>query len=100
MGDIGIPNILPTLVDRWFTDEFICMYPEVVDARLNEVIATKADVFLTTFGINAETKMGPCLHDIIVPSLILTGENDGGCYPRLNLKINAAMRSSELVILP
>ena len=73
MGDIGIPNILPTLVDRWFTDEFICMYPEVVDARLHEVITTDSDAFLTAFGINTETEMGPGLHDIIVPSLMLTG---------------------------
>ena len=76
------------------------MYPEVVGAHLHEVIATDSDVFLTAFGINAETEMGPWLRDTIVPSLILTGENDGGCNPRLNLKINAAMRSSELLILP
>ena len=76
------------------------MYPEVVGAHLHEVIATDSDVFLTAFGINAETKMGPWLRDTIGPSLMLTGENDGGCNPRLNLKITAAMRSSELVILP
>ena len=49
------------------------MYPEVVDARLHEVITTDSDVFLTAFGINTETEMGPGLHDIIVPSLMLTG---------------------------
>ena len=76
------------------------MYPEVVDARLHEVITTDSDVFLTAFGINTETEMGPGLHDIIVLFLMLTGENDRGCNPKLNLKINAAMRSSELVILP
>jgi pimeloyl-ACP methyl ester carboxylesterase len=31
---------------------------------------------------------------------VLTGENDGGCNPRLNRQIAAAIRNSELVILP
>jgi pimeloyl-ACP methyl ester carboxylesterase len=34
------------------------------------------------------------------PSLVLTGENDGGCNPRLNKLIHEALPSSELVILP
>ena len=100
MRDSGITNILPTLTDRWFTDEFIIMYPEVIDARLSQVIATDAQVFLNVFGIYAGTEMGPWLHEITAPSLILTGENDGGCNPRLNLKIDAAMTNSKLVILP
>jgi len=33
-------------------------------------------------------------------SLVLTGENDGGCNPRLNRGIAAAMPDAELVILP
>ena len=56
------------------THELICMYPEVVGARLHEVIATDSDVFLTAFGINAETEMGPWLHYTIFPSLMVTGE--------------------------
>ncbi len=37
--------------------------------------------------------------DVTAPSLVLTGENDGGCNPRLNKKIDAALSNSELVIL-
>ncbi|MEX2297487.1 MAG: alpha/beta hydrolase, partial [Dongiaceae bacterium] len=45
-------------------------------------------------------EMGPWLHEVTVPTLILTGENDGGCNPRLNKLIDAAMPNSELVVLP
>jgi hypothetical protein len=31
---------------------------------------------------------------------VLTGENDGGCNPRLNKQIATALRNAELVILP
>jgi pimeloyl-ACP methyl ester carboxylesterase len=34
-----------------------------------------------------------------IPALVLTGELDGGCNPRLNTLIAAAMPRAELVIL-
>jgi phage tail-like protein len=50
--------------------------------------------------IYAGVEMGPCLHEVKAPSLVLTGENDGGCNPRLNTLIHEALPNSELVILP
>jgi len=100
MTEKGIPNILPTLTDRWFTDDFIAANANVVEARLKQVIATDADVFLNVFGIYAGTEMSSWLHKVNAPSLVLTGENDGGCNPRLNRLIEAALPNSKLVILP
>ncbi len=100
MEDKGIPNILPTLTDRWFTDDFIASNGDVVERRLKQVIETDADVFLNVFRIYAGTEMAPWLHEVTAPSLVLTGENDGGCNPRLNREIDAALPNSELVILP
>ncbi len=57
-------------------------------------------VFLNVFRIYAETEMAPWLHEIAAPSLVLTGENDGGCNPRLNRLIADALPDAELVILP
>jgi pimeloyl-ACP methyl ester carboxylesterase len=34
------------------------------------------------------------------PAQIITGENDGGCNPRLNRLIHQALPGSDLVILP
>jgi pimeloyl-ACP methyl ester carboxylesterase len=43
--------------------------------------------------------MSPWLHEVTTPSLVLTGELDGGCNPRLNRLIADALPHSELVIL-
>ena len=100
MRSKGIPQVLETLRDRWFTPEFAQRRPEVIERRMQQVIDTDPDVFLSVFDIYAETEMSPWLHEIRHPSLVLTGENDGGCNPRLNKQIAAAMPHSELVILP
>ncbi|MEM6577463.1 MAG: alpha/beta hydrolase [Pseudomonadota bacterium] len=100
MEEKGIPQILPTLTDRWFTDAFIAEHPDVVERRLKQVIDTDAEVFLNVFRIYAGTEMAPWLHEVTAPSLVLTGENDGGCNPRLNKEIDDALPNSELVVLP
>ena len=43
--------------------------------------------------------MGPWLHEIKHPCLVLTGEFDGGCNPRLNKFIAGELINSQLVIL-
>lgn len=100
MEDRGIANVLETLVDRWYTDDFIEANPLIVRRRLDQVIATDADVFLNVFRVYATTEMAPWLHEVRTPSLVLTGEHDGGCNPRLNQLIDNALPNSELVILP
>ena len=96
----GAANILPTLVDRWFTESFFGANPDVVQARLKQVLDTPEDVFTSVFDIYASTEMAAWLHQVDVPCLVLTGENDGGCNPRLNRLIDDALPDSELVILP
>jgi 3-oxoadipate enol-lactonase len=96
----GIPPVLETLKDRWFTPEFALRAPEVIRRRMQQVIDTDKDVFLSVFDIYAETEMASWIGGIRHPSLVLTGENDGGCNPRLNRQIAAAMPNAELVILP
>ncbi|MEM8572899.1 MAG: alpha/beta hydrolase, partial [Pseudomonadota bacterium] len=99
MEEKGIPQVLGTLTDRWFTDAFIAEHPDVVERRLQQVIDTDADVFLNVFRIYAGTEMSPWLHEVTTPALVLTGEHDGGCNPRLNSQIAEALPKSELVIL-
>ncbi len=96
----GVARVLPTLTDRWFTPEFASRSPEVVERRMRQVMDTDRDVFLSVFDIYAETEMAPWIADIRQPSLVLTGEKDGGCNPRLNAQIAASMPNAELVILP
>jgi 3-oxoadipate enol-lactonase len=100
MEEKGIAQVLETLTARWFTDEFIAANPDLVERRLKQVVDTNPDVFMNVFRIYAGVEMGPWLHEVHAPSLVLTGENDGGCNPRLNKLIHAALPNSELVILP
>lgn len=73
--------------------------PERIAARKRQVVETDPAVFLNVFRIYAETEMSPWLHEVKTPSLVLTGELDGGCNPRLNQQIAKALPNSELVIL-
>lgn len=100
MRSKGIPQVLEALKDRWFTLEFAERRPDVISRRMQQVIDTDPDVFLSVFDIYAETEMGPWLHEITHPCQVLTGENDGGCNPRLNTLIAKALTDAELVILP
>ncbi len=100
MEEKGIPQVLETLTARWFTDEYIAANPDIIERRLKQVVDTDPGVFMNVFRIYAGAEMGPWLHEITAPSLVLTGENDGGCNPRLNMLIAEALPNSELVILP
>jgi len=99
MQEKGIGPILTTLTERWFTDKFIKERFADVEFRLQQVLETDSEVFLDVFRIYAETEMSPWLHKIKHSCLVLTGENDGGCSPRLNHLIADSLSKSELFIL-
>jgi 3-oxoadipate enol-lactonase len=100
MRSKGIPQVLETLKDRWFTPEFAARAPELIERRMRQVIDTDKEVFLSVFDIYAETEMAPWIHEVRHPSLVLTGEDDAGCSPRLNRQLAEALPSGRLVILP
>ena len=95
----GIEKTLITLTNRWFTDDFIKNNSDLVQQRLKQVVNTDPKVFLNVFRIYAKTEMAPWLEKITAPSLILTGELDSGCNPRLNRLIAEKLPNSKLVIL-
>lgn len=99
MKQNGIVETLGTFVERWFTDAFIEAHPQRIEARLQQVRDTPGDVFLSVFWIYATTEMAPWLNQVGCPCLVLTGEFDGGCNPRLNRFIHQELLDSRLVIL-
>ncbi len=99
MEQNGVVETLETFVERWFTDAFVENHPDLIKARLQQVKETPVDVFLSVFWIYATTEMAPWLHDVGCPCLVLTGELDGGCNPRLNKFIDSELPDSRLVIL-
>ena len=99
MKEKGISEALNTLIERWYTDEFIANRPDAIRTRLQQVIDTPPEVFLSVFDIYAETEMAPWLPEVKAPCLVMTGELDGGCPPRLNRFMADTLTNSELVIL-
>ncbi|MFT5114003.1 MAG: 3-oxoadipate enol-lactonase [Parasphingorhabdus sp.] len=99
MREKGVANVLPTLTDRWFSESFASQNPEIISNRLQQVVDTPEWVFLNVFDIYANTEMAAWLNGVKTPALVLTGELDGGCNPRLNQFIHSQLENSELVIL-
>ncbi len=99
MKQNGVAQVLDTMTARWFTDEFGAANPDVIERRKRQVLETDEGIFINAFDVYATTAMEPWLREIKAPALIITGEFDGGCNPRLNKKIAAAMPNSKLVIL-
>ena len=95
----GLDIVLPNLINRWFTSEFINNNKVVVDKRLKQVQETPLGIFLNVFQIYALTEMGSWLKEIKVPCLVMTGENDLGCNPTINKKIADVLPNSVLEIL-
>lgn len=100
MRQNGIDTVLDTLTARWFTDGFAAAHPQIIDRRKAQVLETDPEVFLNVFDIYATVEMAPWLHRVTAPAQIITGEHDGGCNPRLNRLIQAALPGSDLTILP
>ena len=99
MREKGVSPLLKTLINRWFTDEFIANYPGIVEARIKQVVETPEEVFLSVFDIYATTEMLPWLPQLECPCLVMTGEFDAGCSPVLNKLIADTIPNAELVIL-
>ena len=73
---------------------------KIIKQRLKQVKDTDPNTFLNVFRIYANTEMKSWLHKISVPTLVLTGENDKGCNPKLNQFMANQLMNSKLIILP
>jgi len=99
MSARGVMPTIDTMVERWYTDDFVRRRPDLIKMRKKQVEQTPEEVFLSVFHIYASTEMAPWLDQIDCPCLLLTGELDGGCNPRLNRFMHDRLPHSTLVIL-
>lgn len=95
----GAEKLSHTFPARWYTDAFVKNHPDVVEAKIREVINTNPEVFANAFSLYSQTEMGPWLPEILAPGLVLTGELDVTCTPQINQRMAVALRRSKLVIL-
>ena len=99
MREKGVKPVLKTLINRWYTDEFVANRPDAVEARIKQVVDTPEEVFLSVFDIYASTEMLQWLSQLDCACLVMTGELDTGCSPVLNKLIADTLPNAELVIL-
>ena len=99
MREKGVKPVLKTLINRWYTDEFVASRPDAVEARVKQVVDTPEEVFLSVFDIYASTEMLPWLSQLDCACLVMTGELDSGCSSVLNKLIADTLPNAELVIL-
>ncbi len=96
----GPEPLLDILVDRWFTPQFVREQFDTIEERKRQVLANDPDVFASVFRIYATTEMARFLHQIKAPALVMTGEDDAACNPRVNRFIANSLPNAELRILP
>lgn len=99
MREKGIHSALEILLQRWFTEDFMRSHPKVVEMRKRQLMEMDQEIYLNTFRIYAETEMSPWLQEIRAPALVMTGEFDAGCNPRINAMMAERLPDARLVIL-
>ncbi len=95
----GLDEVLPTLISRWYTDNFAKENPQFVANRIKMIQEMELETFCQVFWIYADCMMENWIHEIKIPTLVMTGENDLSCNPRINKMIVEAMPNARLEIL-
>jgi pimeloyl-ACP methyl ester carboxylesterase len=85
---------------RWFTDEFRAAYPDLVEARVEQVRRSDPESYLRAYTVFATADFADLVGDIEVPILIITGEGDVAATPRMAKLMEARARRAEAHILP
>ena len=91
---------LTNAADRWFTPEFATAHPEVLEARRQKSLQNDPDCYIAAYRVLAGNDLGDQLHQVRVPTLVMTGEEDIGSSPSMSHFIHAQIHGSELHILP
>lgn len=91
---------LANAVDRWFTDEFVEKYPEVLEARRQKSLNNHPDSYVNAYRVLASNDLANQLRSISVPTLVATGENDIGSSTRMAKYIHEQINGSQLYIFP
>jgi len=95
----GLESVLPLLISRWYTDDFAKKNPQFISNRIHMIKEMDLKTFCRVFWIYADCMMEDWIHEIKIPTLVMTGELDISCNPRINKMIVEAMPDARLEIL-
>jgi pimeloyl-ACP methyl ester carboxylesterase len=86
--------------ERWFTDEFRRDHPDVVDRRVAQVAACDTASYLHAFTVFATADFVDRLHEIQVPTLVITGEHDLAATGRMANLMGERIADADVHVLP
>jgi pimeloyl-ACP methyl ester carboxylesterase len=85
--------------ERWFTDEFRNAHPDIVERRVAQVKACDPASYLHAFTVFCTADFEHRLHEIHVPTLIVTGEHDLAATPRMARLMGERIGESKVHVL-
>ena len=95
----GVAAIAEANRERWFTDEFRNAHPDIVERRVAQVKACDPVSYLHAFTVFCTADFADRLHEIHVPTLVVTGEHDLAATPRMARLMGERIRESEAHVL-
>jgi (E)-2-((N-methylformamido)methylene)succinate hydrolase len=96
----GLAEIAAGNRERWFTDEFRKRHPDVVEARVRQVVESDPASYLHAYTVFATADYADRLPELRVPTLVITGEHDLAATPRMARLARERIPGSRLKILP
>lgn len=85
--------------ERWFTDGFQAAHPEVVAQRVAQVRACDPSSYAHAFAVFCTADFAARVHEIGVPTLIMTGEHDLAASPRMAHFMGGRIGGAQVCIL-
>ena len=97
----GIPGQhFENSVSRWFTDEFRAANPDIIAAYAKRSRENDPKAYAAAYRVLATGDLADRLHEIKIPALVATAENDIGSSPRMARLMHERIAGSKLHIFP
>jgi pimeloyl-ACP methyl ester carboxylesterase len=96
----GATGTVEAALERWCTPEFRAAHPDLVAETRARVLANDPAGYAAAYRVFAEADLLDELAGIRCPTLVATGEHDGGSTPEMARRMHQKIAGSRLVILP
>lgn len=96
----GVGSNVEASVNRWFTDQYQHDHPAQIELIESRLSSNDREGFLAAYRLFArsDSEFTERLHEITVPTLVITGSDDVGSTPDMSRFIASQIRGAELQI--
>ncbi|PMC34286.1 alpha/beta hydrolase [Bacillus sp. UMB0899] len=88
-------------IKRWFSPEFLETEKDIIAKIKTRLQTNNPQSYIAAYSLfaTADQELSPILHQIDVPTLIITGEHDIGSNPLMSKQMHEQIKNSELIIV-